>query len=78
MIFLLFGFRTRDKVVSRRWMVCEVCGVHAAQTVVKRSTKFTLFFIPLLPVKPSTYYMQCDNCGTFRRVDRRAVASLPG
>ena len=78
MIFLLFGFRTRDKIVSRRWMVCEVCGVHAAQTVVKRSTKFTLFFIPLFAVKPSTYYLQCDNCGTFRRVDRRAVASLAG
>ncbi|MEV6842984.1 zinc ribbon domain-containing protein [Actinoplanes sp. NPDC051411] len=76
MIFLLFGFRTRDKVASRRWMVCEACGVHAPQTVVKRSTKFTLFFIPLFPVKPGTYYMQCDNCGTLRRVDRRAVTSL--
>jgi len=74
-VFLLFGLRTRDKAVSSRPMVCEVCGVNAAQTLVKRSTKFTLFFVPLFPVKPSTYFMACGNCGTVRRVDRTAVAA---
>jgi hypothetical protein len=74
--FLLFGLRTRESVVSRRPMVCEVCGVNAVQTLVKRSTKFTLFFIPLFPVKPSTYYMDCGNCGSARRTDRRAADYL--
>jgi uncharacterized Zn finger protein len=78
MFFLLFGLRTRDNVVSHRPMVCEVCGVNAVQTVVKRSTKFTLFFIPLFSVKPSTYYMECGHCGTARRVDPRAVTSFAG
>jgi uncharacterized Zn finger protein len=73
-MFLLFGFRTRDNVVFRRWLVCEVCGVQAAQTMIKRSTKFTLFFVPLFPVKPSTYHVQCANCGTVRRADPRAFA----
>jgi hypothetical protein len=77
MLFLLFGFRTRDNLVSRRWMVCEVCGVHAAQAVIRRSTKFTLFFVPLFPVKPSTYYLECSNCGSVRRTDPRTVEQLP-
>jgi uncharacterized Zn finger protein len=76
MFFLLFGLRTRDAVLSRRRMVCEVCGVNAPQTVVKRSTKFTLFFIPLFSVRPSSYYMECGNCGSVRPVDRRAVDYL--
>ena len=75
-MFLLFGFRTRDNVVSRRPMVCEVCGVHAAQALVKRSTKFTLFFVPLFPVKRSTYYLECGNCGSTRRADPRAAGFL--
>lgn len=75
-MFLIFGFRTRDKIVSQHPRVCEVCGVHATQTLVKRSTRFSLFFIPLFPVKPSTYYLECGNCGTARRADRRAVSRL--
>ena len=72
-MFLIFGLRTRDKVVSRRPMVCEVCGSHAAQTLFKRSTRLSLFFIPLFPVKPSSYYLDCAHCGTVRRADRRLL-----
>lgn len=75
-MFLLFGFRTRDSVVSRRLMVCEVCGVNAAQSLVKRSTKFTLFFVPLFPIKRSTYYLECANCGAARHTDSRTVENL--
>jgi len=72
-MFLLFGLRSRDNIVERRTMVCEICGVAAAQTLMKRTTKFTLFFIPLFPVKPSSYNVQCANCGSVRRADRRAL-----
>lgn len=72
-MFLLFGFRARDNVVSRRPMVC---GVNVLQTLVKRSTKFTLFFIPLFPVKRSTYYLKCGNCGAARRTDVRSNSAL--
>ena len=75
-MFLLLGFRTRDTVAFRRWLLCEVCRIEAEQTVIKRSTRFTLFFVPLFPVKPSTYYVQCANCNAFRRTDSRAVAGL--
>jgi uncharacterized Zn finger protein len=75
-VFLLFGLRTRDNVISRRPMVCEICGVNALQTLVKRSTKVTLFFIPLFPVKRSVYYLECGACGTARRTDARADSAL--
>ena len=48
-------------------------GVTAAQVLIRRTTKFSLFFIPLFPVKPATYYLQCTNCGAVRRTDRRAA-----
>jgi len=75
-VLLLFGIRTRERLVSTITMVCEVCGVSAAQALVKRSTKFTLFFIPLFPVRRSTHHLECAHCGTLRRVEPGAVARL--
>jgi uncharacterized Zn finger protein len=75
-VFLLLGIRTRDHLLSTIVMVCEVCGVSAGQALVKRSTKFTLFFVPLFPVRRSTYYLECAHCGTLRPVDPRAVSRL--
>jgi hypothetical protein len=43
--------------------------------VIRRTTKFSLFFIPLFPVKPASYYVQCTNCGAARRTDRAVVAA---
>jgi hypothetical protein len=65
-VFILFGFRTREQMVSTSSMVCEVCGVQASQALVKRSTKFSLFFIPLFPVRPSSYYLRCAHCAALR------------
>ena len=70
-MFLLFGIRTKDYMLGTRMMVCDVCGVHAAQQMLKRSTKFTLFFVPLFPVRPSRYFRYCGHCGVQREVDPR-------
>jgi len=75
-VILLFGIRTRDHRLGTFTMVCEVCGVTAAQTAVKRSTKFTVFFIPLFPVRRSIDLLQCAHCGALREVDRDAAARL--
>ena len=75
-MFLLFGLRTKDHMVATRTMTCELCGWEAPQSVLRRSTKFTLFFIPLFPVKRATYLRECTHCGAGRRVDERQVASL--
>ena len=75
-MFVLFGFRTRERPLSSSLRVCEVCGVSARQVLVKRSTIFTLFFVPLLPMGRGTYLLRCAYCGAVRRVDRSAAERL--
>ena len=74
-MFLIFGLKTSERRLGSQVMVCEVCGVTAAQILIRRATKFSLFFIPLFPVKPASHYVQCTNCGTVRRTDRHALAA---
>ena len=64
-----FGPRTTANIISHRPAVCDICGVYAAQPVVERSTKVTLFFMRPFSVKRSTYHMECENCGHTQRVD---------
>jgi zinc-ribbon family len=61
-VSLLFGTRASDAVINVVAFVCNYCGVHAQQQVVKRSTRMTLFFVPLFTVS-SSYYNTCNNCG---------------
>jgi len=74
-VFLIFGLKSRDSRVGSHVRPCEVCGAVAAQILIRRTTKFSLFFIPLFPVKPAAYYMQCTNCGTVRHADRHALSA---
>ena len=75
-MFLLVGIRTKDRLLSTVMLVCEICGVRAPQAVVQSSTRFTLFFIPLFPVRPSRYHVECGNCGAARAVDAGSAARL--
>jgi hypothetical protein len=57
-------------------MVCEACGATAAQGIVKRTTKFTLFFIPLFPIKRPSYFRECTNCGVARHLEEHYALSV--
>ncbi|PRY68033.1 zinc ribbon family protein [Glaciihabitans tibetensis] len=61
-MFLLFGARTAEALINVVTFVCGYCGVRAEQQVVKRATKFTLFFVPLFTVS-SSYSNTCTHCG---------------
>jgi hypothetical protein len=74
-VFLIFGLKSADKRLGAHVRPCEICGATAAQVLIRRTTRFSLFFIPLFPVKPASYYMQCTNCGSGRRTDRHAPAA---
>ena len=74
-MFLIFGLKSADRRLGSQVRTCEVCGVAAAQVSIRRSTKFSLFFIPLFPVKPATHYLQCTHCGAVRRTDPRALVT---
>ena len=73
MLFVLFGLSTRDREVGRRVMTCDVCGHTAQQALFERSTRFTLFFVPLFPVRPRRSYRQCGHCWSIRPVDSGLV-----
>ncbi|WP_326823087.1 zinc ribbon domain-containing protein [Streptosporangium sp. NBC_01639] len=68
-MFLLFGFRTVLHQLGVMTAVCRNCGNTAAQMLVKRTTKFTLFFIPLFPVR-TRYGTQCTFCAASYEISR--------
>jgi hypothetical protein len=62
MFFLLFGVRTRDQLVDSRVLTCEICGWTAPQARFHRTTRFTLFLVPLFPVQPRKQLLRCGHC----------------
>ena len=66
-MFLIFGLKSRERRLGSPIGVCPVCGNTAAQVTVRRSTWFSLFFIPLFPVKPASQYSTCTYCGNSYR-----------
>jgi hypothetical protein len=75
-VFLIFGFKSSDRRLTAPVLFHAYCGATVAQVLIKRSTKFSLFFIPLFPVRPARYYMQCTNCGVTQEVSSRDVDRL--
>lgn len=72
-MFLLFGLRTKDHLLGSPVLRCEICGWDAPQSVYRRSTKFTLFFVPLFPVSPGKYYLRCHHCQGMRQTSADAA-----
>jgi hypothetical protein len=68
-VLFIFGTSLSDTVMAVVRNTCGVCGVLAAQTVVKRANKFSFFFIPLFSVGTS-YYVECGNCRTVTPLTR--------
>ena len=71
-MFLLFGTRASQTIINVVTFVCGYCNVNARQNVVKRTNKFTLFFIPLFPFS-TRYHNECTNCGGITDLDANQV-----
>ncbi|MBB5111790.1 zinc-ribbon domain-containing protein [Micromonospora echinospora] len=75
-MFFIFGLRTkvvRSGVVTE---VCRNCGNQAAQVITRRVTKFSLFFVPLIPLR-TRYSQQCTFCGAEYDISRAEAQRLP-
>ena len=59
---LIFGLSVSEDLLSTLIYACETCGNSAAHRLIKRTRKFSLFFIPLFPVG-TTYLDTCTACG---------------
>lgn len=76
-MFLIFGTRGTDTLLTVVQFVCGMCGVHAAQRVVRRTTKLSLFFVPLVPLSRS-YRNECVNCGAVTRLTAEQAEHAQG
>jgi hypothetical protein len=48
-------------------LACALCGHPGPQPAVRRRTRFTLFFVPVLPLR-SRVEARCPACGATRRL----------
>ena len=66
---LIFGLSAKQILMATLYYVCETCGNQAAHQLVRRTNRFSLFFIPLFPV--STRYLDtCTFCTRTIQVPR--------
>ena len=62
MFFFIGGIQPKTVNVDNQLMLCPSCGLLRARY--KRVDHyFSLFFIPLIPVKKGESFLFCDRCG---------------
>ncbi|MER7330052.1 MULTISPECIES: zinc-ribbon domain-containing protein [unclassified Micromonospora] len=74
-MFFIFGLRTKVSRSGVVQQVCRNCGNHAAQVITRRSTKFSLFFVPIIPIR-TRYVQQCTFCGAQYDISRSEAERL--
>ena len=71
---IIWGWRTRGSVLSRGVFRCPQCGTDRSYALKLWRTWFTLFFIPLIPLKKQGEVVECDACGNSFKT---GVLSMP-
>lgn len=74
---LIWGWRRYVTRLAVLTLVCGNCGNPAAHTLHKLVTKFTLFFIPLIPLS-TKHSLQCTWCGVESNLVQQQVTELLG
>jgi hypothetical protein len=74
-VFLIFGIKRMAKRLATVFALCGHCATPAAQVVGSRSTWFSLFFIPVIPLG-SKYFSTCTLCGTTTSLDKAQAMLL--
>ncbi|MBO0849731.1 MAG: zinc-ribbon domain-containing protein, partial [Pseudonocardia sp.] len=64
---IIFGFRRYLEQLAMLTLTCSHCHTSGAHPLSRAVTKFSLFFIPLFPVR-SEYLVQCTCCGATSRL----------
>lgn len=79
-MLIIFGLSTRTQIAATMAMICERCGQYGAHNLARLTRRFTIFFIPLIPVG-SRYEDTCTVCGRVRTIPRdeaeAAMKALP-
>lgn len=72
---IIFGTRRTATQLAMVILTCANCHRSAANAVVRTVTKFTLFFVPLFPIR-TRYTTQCTACGFAMDVDKGQAQQL--
>ncbi|WP_433783896.1 zinc-ribbon domain-containing protein [Actinomycetospora sp. CA-101289] len=72
---IIFGTRRTVAQLAMVVLTCANCRRTAANAVLKAVTKFTLFFIPLFPVR-TRYATQCTACGFHQWIEKGQAEQL--
>ena len=71
-MLLIWGWRTRFKTLSEGGFHCPSCGGDRHYAHKQARTWFTLFFIPLIPLKVKGTFVECRTCS--QGYDERILA----
>jgi hypothetical protein len=73
-VLVIFGFRVRGSTVGSGTFFCPSCGGDRPYVHKKARRWFTIFFVPLIPLKEVGEYVECQRCKT---TYKPSVLSLP-
>ena len=76
-MLVIFGLSRKERPLGLIALGCPTCGHPGPQSLVHRRTRFTLFFVPVLPLR-SRHEARCPNCGTTRTISRDDARRLAG
>lgn len=74
-MLVIFGLSRKEWPLGLVALACAVCGHPGPQSLVRRRTRFTLFFVPVLPLR-SRLEARCPACGTPRQIARDEARRL--
>lgn len=66
-MLVIFGLSRKERPLGLVALGCTACGHPGPQSLVHRRTRFTLFFVPILPLR-SRYEVRCPACGATRTI----------
>ena len=72
-MFLIFGLSTKAELLGLVSFVCQVCGNAGPHQLVREKTRFSLFFVPLIPIRTRNA-VHCPVCGARTPGARRRAA----
>ena len=73
LLLIVFGISSKQKAKPAGTFQCPVCRTRRTYVELRRSRRFTLFFVPVLPLGSSRLgRVVCATCGS--EFDEAAVA----
>jgi len=75
-MFIIWGTKTTTSQIGCAGnQQCSRCGNIRNWVVIKKTSWFTLFFIPLIPFN-SKYYVMCPVCNSGQQISKEACNNI--